>query len=96
MAPDHHEWSLRGPARALLWWPLISFLLLAAFPDAGPGAVALAGAALAVLGTLGSAAGRLLTGRRTTDAAPTAADALTDDGIGDVPAEDVAMERRAA
>ncbi|MHA6793549.1 hypothetical protein ACVGVM_08530 [Pseudonocardia bannensis] len=91
MAPDHPEWSLRGPARALLWWPLISFLLLAAFPDAGPGAIALVGGLLAVIGALGAAIGRMLARRST---AVTPAPRATNDEV--LPGEDLAMERRAA
>jgi hypothetical protein len=50
MAWEHQDWTKNGPGRALLWWPLISFLLMAVFPDAGVVPVFLAGAALAVLG----------------------------------------------
>jgi hypothetical protein len=50
MGREHHDWTKNGPGRALLWWPLISFLLMAVFPDAGIVPVFLAGAALALLG----------------------------------------------
>ncbi|WP_214368670.1 hypothetical protein [Pseudonocardia sp. H11422] len=70
---------------------MIAFLLLAAFPDAGPGAVALVGGLLAVIGALGGAIGRMLARRGDPVAPPPPA---TDDEL--VRAEDVAMERRAA
>lgn len=60
MEPDHREWSLRGPARALLWWPPIAFLLLAAVPGAGPELIALSGVGLAAVGTLAWVVGRWL------------------------------------
>jgi hypothetical protein len=50
MGREHHDWTTNGPGRALLWWPLISFLLMAVFPEAGVVPVFLAGAALALLG----------------------------------------------
>ncbi|MCW0213729.1 MAG: hypothetical protein OJJ54_10240 [Pseudonocardia sp.] len=50
MGREHHDWTRNGPGRALLWWPLTSFLLMAVFPDAGVVPILLAGAVLAALG----------------------------------------------
>jgi len=50
MAPTHHDWTRHGPGRCLLWWPLLSFVLMAAFPDAGILPIVASGAALTVLG----------------------------------------------
>ena len=50
MASEIREWSVPAPARALLWWPAISFVLVVVAPDAATGVIILAGALLALLG----------------------------------------------
>jgi hypothetical protein len=60
MASQSREWSVPAPVRTLLWWPAISFVLVIVFPDAATSAIVFAGAALAALGALASAAARRL------------------------------------
>ncbi|MCW2722754.1 hypothetical protein [Pseudonocardia sp.] len=60
MAPEIREWSVPAPVRTLLWWPAISFVLVIVFPDAATGAMAAAGAALALIGALVAAGARRL------------------------------------
>jgi apolipoprotein N-acyltransferase len=50
MASEIREWSVPAPARALLWWPAISFVLVVVAPDAATGVIILAGAVLALVG----------------------------------------------
>ena len=50
MASEIREWSVPAPARALLWWPAISFVLVVVAPDASTGVIIIAGAVLALLG----------------------------------------------
>jgi len=50
MASEIREWSVPAPARALLWWPAISFVLVVVAPDAATGVIIAAGAVLALLG----------------------------------------------
>lgn len=60
MPTQAREWSVPAPVRALLWWPALSFVLVILVPDAGTGSIVLAGATLAALGGLLSAAARRL------------------------------------
>lgn len=54
------EWSVPTPARALLWWPAVSFALVVIDPDAATGVIIGAGLVLALLGvTLPAVARRL-------------------------------------
>jgi hypothetical protein len=75
MAPQHHDWTVPAPLRALLWWPPVAFVLAMIDPSAAPATIAAAGAALAVFGVVGAAVGgavaRRLAARRA-DAAPMA------------------------
>jgi hypothetical protein len=50
MASEIREWSVPAPARALLWWPAISFVLVVLAPDAATSVIIVAGAVLALLG----------------------------------------------
>jgi len=50
MPSEIREWSVPGPARALLWWPAISFVLVVVAPDAATSVIIVAGAVLALLG----------------------------------------------
>ncbi len=64
MPSEIREWSVPAPVRALLWWPAIAFALVVVAPDAGVGAIIVAGGVLAAGGTLLSmAAARLRRGR---------------------------------
>lgn len=63
MASQHHDWTVPAPLRALLWWPPVAFVLVMLDPSAAAGKVAVAGAALAVLGVLGAALGRAIARR---------------------------------
>jgi hypothetical protein len=60
MVSEPHEWTVPAPLRALLWWPGIAFVLVMLDPTAAAGTIAVAGAALAVLGVVGSAVGAAL------------------------------------
>ncbi len=75
MAPQHHDWTVPAPLRALLWWPPVALVLAMIDPSAAPATIAAAGAALAALGVVGAAVGgavaRRLAARRV-DAAPPA------------------------
>jgi hypothetical protein len=63
MPSEIREWSVPAPVRALLWWPAIAFALVVVAPDAGVGAIIVAGGVLAAGGTLLSmAAARLRRG----------------------------------
>ena len=50
MPSEIREWSVPAPARALLWWPAISFVLVVVAPDAATSVIIVAGAVLALLG----------------------------------------------
>jgi hypothetical protein len=60
MVCEPSDWNVPAPLRALLWWPPIAFVLVMLDPTAAAGTIAVAGAALAVLGVVGSAVGRTL------------------------------------
>ena len=68
MVSEPLNWTVPAPLRALLWWPPLAFLLVLVEPAAAAGTIALTGAALAVLGVVGSTVGRALTRRRGTTA----------------------------
>ena len=57
--PPHRDWTRRGAGRALLYWPLVAFLLVAAFPALAVPLVVGSGFGLVVIGTVGGAVGRL-------------------------------------
>ena len=50
MPSEIREWSVPAPARALFWWPAISFVLVVVAPDAATGVIIIAGAVLALVG----------------------------------------------
>ena len=90
MASEHHDWNVPAPLRALLWWPPVAFVLVMLDPSAAAGKVAVAGAALAVLGVLGAALGRALTRRmasRDAESSPTLVMAPTSEPVGSLAAE---------
>lgn len=97
MPSEHHDWTVPAPLRALLWWPPVAFVLVMLDPTAAPVTIAAAGAALAVLGVVGAAAGAAIA-RRMADrdageqgAVPTLVMAAAPDPVGSLGAE-----RRAA
>jgi len=53
--PDPHLWTPPATVRALLWWPLLSLLLVSVAPDSAAWTIAVTGAALAVTGCLAGA-----------------------------------------
>jgi membrane protein implicated in regulation of membrane protease activity len=63
MAAQPSEWTVPAPLRALLWWPPVAFVVAMVAPEAAAGTIALAGAALAVLGVLLSVVGRAVARR---------------------------------
>jgi hypothetical protein len=63
MPSEIREWSVPAPARALLWWPAISFVLVVVAPDAATGVIILAGAVLALVGVAVPALARRLRSR---------------------------------
>jgi hypothetical protein len=60
MPSESREWSVPAPARALLWWPAISFVLVVLAPDAATSVILAAGAVLALLGVAVPALARRL------------------------------------
>lgn len=90
MASPHHDWTVPASLRALLWWPPVAFVLVMLDPSAAAGKVAVAGAALAVLGVLGAALGRAVAGRMAERDAPLVLAVSPD------PASSLAAEQRAA
>jgi hypothetical protein len=93
MASEHHDWTVPAPLRALLWWPPVAFVLALLDPTAAAWRIAVAGAALAVLGVLGEAIARRSAGRTTgaPDAEPTLVTATATDTV-----TPLAVEQRAA
>jgi hypothetical protein len=92
MVSEPHEWTVPAPLRALLWWPPLAFLLVLLEPTAAALSIAATGAALAVLGAVGTTAGRMIARRRTApdDGPATAAVAIADRAV------PMAVEQRAA
>ena len=64
MVSEPLDWTVPAPLRALLWWPPLAFLVVLLEPTAAAGTIAATGAALAVLGVVGSAVARAITRRR--------------------------------
>lgn len=60
MGRESREWSVPAPVRALLWWPATSFVLVIIAPEAAVSSIVAAGALLAVIGALLSAAAQRL------------------------------------
>lgn len=56
--PPHRDWTRRGAGRALLYWPLVAFLLAAAFPALAIPLVVGSGVGLLAIGMIGGATGR--------------------------------------
>jgi hypothetical protein len=92
MVSEPHDWTVPAPLRALLWWPPLAFLLVLLEPTAAALTIAATGAALAVLGAVGTTVGRMIARRRT---APGDGLATPDVTIADRPVPMV-VEQRAA
>lgn len=56
--PPHRDWTRRGAGRALLYWPLTAFLLVAAFPAYSVVLVIASGILLPTLGLVAGLAGK--------------------------------------
>jgi hypothetical protein len=91
MVSEPHDWTVPAPLRALLWWPPLAFLLVLLEPTAAALSIAATGAALAVLGAVGTTVGRLIAHRRARHECAPAAPV----DIGDC-AVSLAVEQRAA
>jgi hypothetical protein len=76
MADGHRDWTRHGPGRFLLWWPFLSFALMAALPNAGIVPIVASGAALALFGVVAALAARVLRRRILLHRAATAPAAL--------------------
>lgn len=63
MTPEGHDWTVPASLRALLWWPPVAFVVALLNPSAAAVTIAVAGAALAVLGALGTTVGRRVAAR---------------------------------
>ena len=92
MVSEPHDWTVPAPLRALLWWPPLAFLLVLLEPTAAALSIAATGAALAVLGAVGTTVGRMIVRRRTAPGDGFAPPAVT---IADRPVP-MAVEQRAA
>ena len=64
MVSEPHDWIVPAPLRALLWWPPLAFLLVLLEPTAAAETIAATGAALAVLGVVGTTVGHAVARRR--------------------------------
>lgn len=62
--PPHRDWTRRGAGRALLYWPLVAFILAAAFPALAVPLVVGSGLTLLTLGSVGGFAGKRWRARR--------------------------------
>jgi hypothetical protein len=92
MVSEPHDWTVPAPLRALLWWPPLAFLLVLLEPTAAAVSIAATGAALAVLGAVGTTVGHAIARRRTgrEDRPSTPAVAIADRAV------PMAVEQRAA
>jgi hypothetical protein len=64
MVSEPLNWTVPAPLRALLWWPPVAFVLVLLEPTAAATTIAATGAALAVLGVLGTSVGQAISRRR--------------------------------
>ncbi|OLM17553.1 MULTISPECIES: hypothetical protein [unclassified Pseudonocardia] len=76
--PPHRDWTRRGAGRALLYWPLVAFILAAAFPALAVPLVVGSGLALLALGLVGGFAGKRWRARRLARARRIVADIAED------------------
>lgn len=63
MGAQRDEWTVSTPFRALLWWPLVAFALVAVVPAASGWLVPLSGVLLAVIGGISGVIERWLSRR---------------------------------
>ena len=64
MVSEPLNWTVPAPLRALLWWPPVAFVLVLLEPTAAATTIAATGAALAVLGVVGTSVGQAISRRR--------------------------------
>jgi hypothetical protein len=64
MVSEPLNWTVPAPLRALLWWPPLAFVLVLLEPTAAATTIAATGAALAVLGVVGTSVGQAISRRR--------------------------------
>ena len=64
MVSEPLNWTVPAPFRALLWWPPLAFVLVLLDPTAAATTIAGTGAALAVLGAVGTSVGQAISRRR--------------------------------
>ena len=64
MVSEPLNWTVPAPLRALLWWPPLAFVLVLLEPTAAATTIAGTGAALAVLGVVGTSVGQAISRRR--------------------------------
>jgi hypothetical protein len=76
--PPHRDWTRRGAGRALLYWPLVAFILAAAFPALAVPLVLGSGLALLALGLVGGFAGKRWRARKLARARRVVADIAED------------------
>ncbi|BBG03384.1 MULTISPECIES: hypothetical protein [Pseudonocardia] len=95
--PPHRDWTRRGVGRALLYWPLVAFLLVAAFPAVAVPLVIVSGFGLLFLGLIGGFAGKRWRARRLARARRAVAELAEQvaPGAGEEPGTDGISERPA-
>jgi len=64
MVSEPLNWTVPAPLRALLWWPPVAFVLVLLEPTAAATTIGGTGAALAVLGVVGTSVGQAISRRR--------------------------------
>jgi len=64
MVSEPLNWTVPAPLRALLWWPPVAFVLVLLEPTAAATTIPATGAALAVLGVVGTSVGQAISRRR--------------------------------
>jgi hypothetical protein len=64
MVSEPLNWTVPAPLRALLWWPPLAFVLVLLEPTAAATTIAATGAALAVLGVVGTSVGQAISRRQ--------------------------------
>ncbi|TCK21289.1 hypothetical protein [Pseudonocardia endophytica] len=71
--PVHRDWTRHGVGRALLWWPFLAFVAVAAFPALAVPGMIVTGVFLIVVGVVGGAVRQYRRDRRAHEARQTIA-----------------------
>ncbi|MEQ3554663.1 hypothetical protein WIS52_29715 [Pseudonocardia nematodicida] len=74
--PPHRDWTRRGAGRALLYWPIVAFLLVAAFPAVAVPLMIGSGFALLTIGLVGGMIGKRRRARKLARARQAPADVV--------------------